>query len=388
MTYHKCLTALLAVLFAAASTLAGLWKSSNYVSVDEGRIHSGDLYITSRNADIEGTVQGDLIVGCQILSITGDVLENFYGAGQIIRIDGDVYGDVLAFAQDISLKGACGSSVRGCAETVYINGEVAGDVLVGGREIIIGPQAVIEGSLYAGCQTLTIEGVIKGMVKAGAEEVEIGGEIRLSSEITTDKLTFREGGRIGDNLTITSREPLDDDFQSHVMGRVIYKKLAVDKDKCPFALIGGLWWLLASLVFAFIFIALFKNHYRENCELFYEKPWTTMLIGLLGLIVAPIAVIISIALVLTIPVGIVLGGVYLILLYIGWIAASILWGTLIMRLFGASEPSLFLSALIGVTVVVLLSMVPFLGCLVSFATVVTGLGFIMMGIRSQLIEGI
>lgn len=385
MKFKSCLLSIIILSVLLTSVQAGLWKKEKYISIEETDTVTSDLYLTAKRADVDGTVKGDIIVGCQLFTLRGQALENLYGAAQVIDITGDVYGDLWAFAQNVTIKGKCGSTVRTAGETVFINSEITGDALAAGREIVIGPKAIINGSLYAACESLVIDGMINGMVKAWAQEIEIGGKIQHSSEVYTEKLKFREGALIGYNLIIHSEKPLEGDFQPYVMGSVKYKKCVHEEKEFP-GFLFNIWCFLAALVFAFISIALFKSHYRNNFDHFYEKPWMTLLVGFLGLIVIPAAAVITIALILTIPIGLVLIGAFLLMLYIGWVMACVLWGSLIMKLLGSNEPSLFLSALIGIILVSILNLIPVIGCLASFVTVIAGMGVLLYGLNNLLFE--
>jgi hypothetical protein len=100
----------------------------------------------------------------------------------------------------------------------------------------------------------------------------------------------------------------------------------------------------------------------------------------LSLIAIPVAAIIALITLIGIPLGLILVGLYAIFLYLSWVIAGILLGRLILQILGTMEPSLILSALIGLFILILVGWIPYLGGFVNLVVILFGLGIILQGL--------
>lgn len=362
---------------------SGTFKGGNFIDISEDKVINNDLYLWCRRADVSGMVENDLIVGCQKLNISGTVTQNLYCAAQTVRIDGEVRGDILGFGQDIELNGRAMSGFRGGCGALQVEGEVFGDIVVGASMVTIGPKAVIEGDLYIGSGELVVEGEIRGKVIGGVQNLTLSGIITEDVRLEVESIVIEPTGKIGGDLIYTSEKPIEAEYRSRVIGDIIFEQ--TDKGHIPwrgFCWVWKIWAFIAALATAFILAAVFRENLRENFEAFSDRPWKSLLIGFLGFIVIPVAGIIALALIITIPLGLILGALYGIFLYLGWVIGGILLGRLALNLLGSAEPSLFLSALSGIVLLSLLSLIPIFGGLVCFISIVAGMSVTLAGIYS------
>lgn len=366
---------LLAGLLAAASADAGKLRQGTNVTLGKERVVTDDLYIASETARIRGTVEGDLAAACRILDLEGSVAENFYGAAQTINLDGEVQGDAWGFAQMINIRAALHSGFRGAGQVVRVDSEVFGDVMVGAADVEIGPEAVIHGTLYVGARRLTLEGEVQGDVKGCVEEATIAGLVTGNVKLSVDELVLRPSARIQGNLVYKSEEPLEEDWSGQVGGNIIFKQLEEKGERSAWPC--RLLLLASTYLFAVLLLVAFRRRCAGGLQRFREQAGSTALVGLLALLATPVAVALALVLVVTIPVALVLAAVYGILLYIGWIAAALFLGDLVLRLAGMKEPSLYLGALVGVVIGMLLAIVPYLGGIVCLVFAVGGMGMIL-----------
>lgn len=393
----------LAVFHPAESALLLKGKS---VILGEGNPIESDLYIFTQTADIARQVQGDVTAFCQWFHQEGAVEDNLFCFAQSITVEGEVGGDVIGFAQDIRLNAPIGGGFRGGCANFKLNERINGDVIIGAGTVFIGEKAVVEGNLYVWGEEVDIAGEIHGKVIGGVKRFYLSGLVTDNVRLDlgdigkikegriaqgwigeTESIIITSSGKIMGDLIYSRSKPIKADLKDRIGGEIIFKqRLAEDEDEDGHALcwIFSVLLLLANLVTAFILIAFFKDRIRGTFEYFSGQPWRTLLIGFLCLIVIPVAAVIAFCLILTIPIGVIMFALYGIFLYIGWVSAGILLGSLIFNLFGNSTPSLFLAALIGLPLLMILGLIPILGYLVSFIAIVAGLGVVLVGIYDVL----
>ena len=90
--------------------------------------------------------------------------------------------------------------------------------------------------------------------------------------------------------------------------------------------------------------------------------------------------IIGFALVVTVPISVILLLVYGPLLYIAWIFGCWLAGEAVLRSLMKRAPSRYLSLPLGVVMISLIGMAPYLGGVISFIVLLNGLGMLTKGI--------
>lgn len=374
------LLASLILLIWISTAHSALFKSDNWVSVEKEHEILGDLYAFGGDVDISGVVKGDLITAAQHIFIDGTVTQNLYAAGQKIRITGEIAHDLWGFAQSIELDGKIDGGFRGACAELLINCPVKGDIIVGAGKVVIAHKAVVQGNLYVGAGELEIKGEVHGEVIGDVQKFKLSGLITGDVDLSVEEIAFEPSGKIDGDFTYKSANPLDSEYKDQITGEITFKK-ADGKHKA----IGFPGWckvlmFLAAIAAAFIIIAFFTGRLRENFDAFTDQPWKTLLIGFLGLIVIPVIIVIAFATLIGIPLSIIIAALYGIFLYLAWVIAGILLGRSIIQLFRVVEPSLLLSALLGIAVLSLLGLIPFAGGLFYFAAVLFGMGIILVGL--------
>jgi len=364
--------------------LGGVMKSGDVVRIDEYKVIERDLYITSRIADISGEVYGDLAVACQRFTLDGKVSQNLYCAGEKIKVAGEVYGDIIGFAKDIEINGKALGGFRGGCQSLIIDGVVDGDVLVGAQWVVIGEGAIIEGDVYIGAGELIVEGEVHGEIRGGVGELIVSGYISDDVVVHTEDIEIEARGRIGGDLVYKNDEMIDIKNRGNVEGDIIFEYF----DEPEFDCFVSSWiWKLILLGMAWvtgiILALIFKSQIPDSFEDIRDKFGKTLLIGLLGLIVIPVVSILAFIPIITIPAGLILLALYLIFMYLGWILVGILIGYFLLQL-KFSGPSVVLSAIIGILILTILALIPFLGGLICFAATIIGLGAVLYGVSQKI----
>ena len=365
----------------AAPGYCGAARGGEYILIDSAKVFEKDLYLACREADVKGVVLGDLISAGQRLTLEGMVSQNLYAAAQTIIIDGEVGGDILGFAQDIIIRGKALSGFRGGGQSLQVRGLVEGDIIYGGGYLVISPGAVVRGNIYTGCGELVVDGEVSGNIKGEIGSLVVGGLVTGEVDAEVETIKFTDNGRIEGDLYYRADEPVKGDFRDRVGGDVVFEQS--EKIETAFCNLGWLWkifLLITALVTGIILALAFKTKIRETFDAVREAPWKTLLAGLIGFIAIPIAAIITIALLITIPVGLTLAGLYLIFLYLGWILGGIFLGVLILDLRNTGSPSLILSALLGIIALSIIAWLPFIGGLVCLIAFILGMGVILRGL--------
>ena len=101
-------------------------------------------------------------------------------------------------------------------------------------------------------------------------------------------------------------------------------------------------------------------------------------VGFITLVVVPVAAAFACILVITIPLVVIAGLLFAVVVYLAKAPVAIFVGELILRRLGSANRSPYLALTIGIPALYLLFAIPFLGKIAWFATTFIGLGAIVL----------
>lgn len=219
---------LLATVLTASSVFAATGRSGGEVIIGPDEVIDDDLYVSGGAIRIDGTVRGDVLA-----------------FGGQLTINGTVEGDVLAGAQTIVINGTIEDDVRMGGQALQLgpNARIGDEVIAGGFSYESTADSLVGGELLLGAYQALLAGTIEGDVSVGTNALEIRGTIggNVAADVGGD-----EGGgpspvqfmpspgvqmpAVPPGLTVTDSARID--------GDVVYTS-NVDADVADGAMIGG-----------------------------------------------------------------------------------------------------------------------------------------------------
>lgn len=353
-----------------------------------GETSLGDLYFGGSLLRLDGQLDGSVVAAARTATITGRVSRNAYLAAQNVDVSGTVSGDLLAACATLSVTGPVHGSVRTLCGAAHVNNRVGQDVLAACEGLNIGPDAEVRGDVIAGCNTLEISGTVRGDVRASAATIIISGIIDGDVDVAVgQRLTLADSARIFGNLRYRADLKLDLGNPDAVFGQTEFiphvkperhrqsrpHRWLVPALFLPFTLLS----LLAALATGFIILAIWRRPLAAALEVCTDRFGRTVGLGAVGFFATPLAALISLAAVITIPAAAIVLVGYLAGIYLAKILAGIFVGRLIFRLFGVGSASLWAAAPVGIAVVYALCAIPVVGWLVWLFAVLIGFGVIV-----------
>ncbi|HVE80988.1 MAG TPA: hypothetical protein VNA68_02515 [Candidatus Dormibacteraeota bacterium] len=349
------------LLVTAVPVSAAVTKGGEVPRVEAGEIVNDDLFIGGESVEIHGTVNGDVYAASsKRLSISGTVNGDVIAvAGETLEITGTVKGSVRTISSVLNLTGASvGNSLSAFAESMTLDK----DSSVAGGLIFAGSDAAIRAKVGRG---------ITGAAGAVSLDNEVGRDVRLSAS----ELTLNSGTKINGNLTYDSEKDLIRNQGAVVTAGV----KRVEREKKEQQPVGGPNWTM--IVWGFVSMALvglalirfMPTAAPGIAGAISNRPWAALGFGFLALIsILPACFILLFSL-----VGIPLG----ILLFVGFMVAAYLSTVFVALAFGGAiaartqrPASNYAYFLIGLTLLTILGIIPFIGGWVKFATALLGLG--------------
>ncbi|MCB2199152.1 hypothetical protein KQI63_07080 [bacterium] len=371
----------LAILLAAAPASAGLVTTSETTDIRADEVISDNLIALGRSTMIRGTIEGDLISAGRNIDVSGSVLDNIVAAAQHIRISGPVGSDVLGFSQFLTIEDTVFSDVRGACQDFVLRGHVHGDLVMAGQSVNLQNGSIVGNDLYAAGASVNIGGMIYGKALVGCETLTIEGVVEGDAEVWAENIRFIGDGRVAGNLVWHGESSPAASWANYVGGTISHdpmewkEKTGKTDSKWP----GRFFSLLTALVSGVVLIGFFRPLLEKGLAAFADRPWVRLGVGALGVIVQPIAAVILMVLVLTLPVGLIVLGLYPMFLYMAWILFALVGGTLLFSLLQKGKMNLWLGGLLGIVVLWALALIPG-GGLICFVASLFGFGILLHGL--------
>lgn len=338
------------------------FQSGNTVTVPVQETVQGMLWAGARNIDIAGTVNGDVFCGGMDINISGTVNGDVLCAGQNVHVSGTVNGDIRLAGQSVSLSGKVTGSGTIAAQTVAIDqsGSVGRDLSVAGTD-------------------MTVNGGVARDLAAAAATMTVGSQVGRNVTANVDTLHLSSGAIVDGNLTYTSRNTASIDHGAKVAG--VTKRL--EPQARPhrthffgYALLFGLFWLVAMLIVALVLILLVPRLFKSVTQSAVDRPWHAVLVGLIANLVFPVVFIALLITVLGIPLALLLLLMWSLIVIFGSFFFSFFIGRLILR----NRGNVIWMMLLGTLIVTVVGMIPFVGFLVFLASLWWGTGMILMNL--------
>jgi len=132
---------------------------------------------------VQGTVNGDVIAAASTVTVNGHVTGDVMTAGNTVLVSGPVDGSVRAAGSTLTVFSLVGGDLLAAGSNVTLNspGAVARDVLAAGA--VINLQAPVGGDVKASGGTLTIGSTVGGSVTAEVTDLVFGSGAEVAGPI-------------------------------------------------------------------------------------------------------------------------------------------------------------------------------------------------------------
>ncbi len=316
-------------------------KTENNIYAEEEINISEDIdatsFIAGNNVEVSSSVNGlSFVAGNNIeISNTQDYL---FAAGNIITLDKVTSKDTFIAGSNIRVKE---SNIR--------------DLYAAGASVKV--DSNIERNVYIGGEKVTINGVIGGNAKIEATTIVIGKDTVINGT-----LSYPQNA----NITIANEASIEmtKTYEAtNVEVKVPWKNLILEKITSYLSL------LLIALLMIFLDKHILKAIKGEKKDLLSALKNAGK--GFIILVMSPVIILISMITIIGLPLGIIMALVYGIAIYLSMIPTSIFVGNWIFKKKFNND---YLLVTISLLIVYIMHLLPIIGGLVSFVSLILGLG--------------
>lgn len=344
----------------ATITQAQTFRSGDNVTVPAGKTVDNTLFVAGRTLDIAGNVNGDL-----------------FCAGENVTVSGRVQGDVMCAAQNVTVTGDVTGDVRLAGQSVTLGAAVAGNATIAAQSFVQQGRSNVGGDLSIGSNDVALNGRVGRDVAAGATTVTIAGPVGRNIQAEVNKLQLDSGARVRGNITYTSSNTLNRAQGAVVEGSITRQTPSKEKKAAPAPLFGWLFALylyLATILVALILALLLPGLFERAVAATNGRKGRAFLIGLISSIVVPIILSVIMLTVIGIPLALLAGLFWLLLVILASFVAAYMLGRRIL----SKSQSPVLVMLVGSAIFFLISLIPIVGWILWLVGTWFGLGALLM----------
>ena len=356
------------------------------ISISENQ--PDDIYLAGETIRINAIIDGDVVA-----------------AGRKITVIDSVQEDLIAAGADINVRGPVKDDIRAVGARLIIDTEIGDDVILAGGEVTITENAVIYGNLINFSGNVEMNGEVKGMLKSysgefvlngkvGEEAQLFGGKIFIDGEISGVSKMAAEEIDIGNNARFLSdveywSQDSEIDFKNSLINaQATYNEnLKPDEEYLSwkawkgFGLVAFGFWVF-YVISAFLILVLlnwaFNDFFTETVINLDKELLTRFIYGLIYLLGMPLLILFTFILIIGIPIGLFLLSVYIFSMLFGHLVAALLIAHYLNKDRNWNFWTIVLVSL-GVAIVLrLLTLIPFLGGLVSIVVIAIAYGLFFL----------
>ena len=352
---------------------------------------------SGQNIIVSETIKGNFFAAGNLIMIEGTINGDVFVAGSSITIKGTVNGDVFAAGSSVEVLGTIKGNLRAVGSDIRVLGKVDRNILAAAANLIVDQGAVVGGNITCAGSTLLLQGSVGSEVNAAAQNItidsSIGGDVnlRLDTKNKKGQLSVLDNAKISGNLNYKALSQAEIKPGAKISGKINYTPLSVPKNqqkvKTAFQRFG--WFvrgfgLLSLFLAGLVLIYLLPKTTERIYQMMKGKGWSDLGIGLIGFIVVPVAGVLLLFTVIAIPLVLMSWALFMIALYFSKAMVAIAVGKWLAERFNWKLHSI-LHLLLGLVIVFLVSLVPFVGALVIWLAVLWAFGALLR-IKLQIIK--
>ena len=366
------LVLMLILLFATPAMAADLRSSSDTVIISSGDVIDDDLYIAASSIAINGIVNGDVM-----------------SLGSTITVTGKINGSLIAIGSTINIGGEITESVRVAGSSVTVTGTIGGDLVTAVSDLDIEKGAIINRDLVFAGSKIDIDAPISEEITGWATRVTIRDIIGGDVEIGVDRLTVASTAEIKGDLVYYSDNQATVESGARIDGTTTHEPMKHRMPDFPiihnFRIWAAVIGFFMALIPGIIIILIAPRRAKAVADAIKTKPLLSLGWGALILIATPIAILILCVTIIGIPLGIIGGIFYLLVIFLSQIAFGLFIGYWILSYARnvESKGMLILAFLLGFILLTLVKLIPFVGPFIWVVTTIFGIGAMVISNKTM-----
>ncbi len=327
-------------------------------------------------------IEGPYIKAGDNITISGTINGDAYVAGGVVTIDGEINGDLLVGGGVVTIKGKVENDVRAAGGMITIDGKVGRNVTALGGTVTFGSDTDIDGDVVVAGGTFAHLGNIDGKALIYSSDTTLGGRVGRDITVTAEKVSVLKTALLDGNLNYTADKEASVSAEARIVGAVKRTALTQVGSSVRKGLSGvrfgvNLLSYLSMLLLGLILLRVAPRQTTAVAKLIGEQPWKSMGFGFLGLVLAPVAIVILMISVVGVPLAAILTGAYILIISTSSLFTGLFVGQKVFDLINLKENTYAMLA-VGLLLLQPLLALPTVGGLVRFFSVLVASGAVVV----------
>ncbi|HEU5375609.1 MAG TPA: hypothetical protein VFV38_09235 [Ktedonobacteraceae bacterium] len=250
---------------------------------------------------------------------------------------------------------------------------------VSGGSLVVNEREVECGDLTIFGSTLDVKGQVRGNILAFGSNINITGSVDGDVNLYGGTLTMLNGSRMHGDINLfggNERQESGGQLDGAIHDRSQRISLWLPGVGTEFAF--PFWSIVTWAILGLVLISLFPEHMMFVRTTVASKTRRSLFLGLLSLLLAPVVLIILTALIISIPLAILIAIGLIVAWAFGTVAIGWLVGEYIMRAIAPRHNTRLAQVTVGLTALVLVGSLPYIGWIVSVGAGLLGLGAVFL----------
>lgn len=336
-------------------------RTGENIQTTQEKVIDETLYAFGTTINISSEVNGDVIC-----------------AGQNINISGKINGDIICAGQNINISGQVDGDIRLAAQTITVTGQIDGNASILTQTLVTQSEGEITGDLSVAAELVTIGGPVGRDVAVSASNLVIANTVGRNVKANVEYLELLFNANVEGNIEYTSNNEIKQSPDAVVSGEIT--RTEPESRQAGRGTIFGIaiaWFIYLFLAMLFTSMAialLFPSVLQSTTDRIMKSPWRALLVGLTASLVVPVLLIVIGLTIIGLPLMILLGFIWLVVIMLSGPFTAYYIGRLIFT----NNRSVLLTMFVGSVVLLALYFIPFVGFLALIGAYWLGTGMIIL----------
>lgn len=338
--------------------------------------------VGQENVTLEGSYSDVQFLAGRSVTIKANVTDDVFAAGRDVTFDNATVRNAIVAGYDVEQRGGRAADMIVAGANVTVGGVVEDDLVAAGRSLRVASGGEIGGDVRAAGETIEVEGRIGGSLRAAARRITISGDVDGKVDLVAERIVIGPNARIaGDLIYRSAAEPEIADGAT-IGGEIRRVEIEVpDLRSIGLAIVGiGIFiavsWTIATLLLVAVVQLAFPGFMADAVTGLRDHPWSNLGRGIAILFVGLAVAGLLFASIVGVPLGGALMIAIALMVLLGTVTIGYFIGLFIRRR-GPHEVGRAGRvgwAVLGVVILGLVTLVPFVGGIVAGLAVAAGFG--------------
>ena len=330
------------------------------------------LFITNVKAD---DYENEMFIYEDNVPINSDITSASLIIGENIDVNSKIEGVGLLFGNNVVLDSSIDYFAT-VGSNITFNGIVK-DGLILGDSVVLNESSSVGRDITIFANSVSISGSISRNVRIYAKEVSIkDAQIAGNVSISADNINVDSNAQIIGELSYNEDAIIDISNVASIGNTTTFVREINDTNSFVETLKNKAISMINILV-VFALSLYFAPKLFSKIELKKKDIIKNIGIGFIFLLLVPLITLMLIVTVFGLSLGIILIALYLLLIYFSTIVTGYLVGNLIWDKFIKKEKLPYLMGVMGIIIIYIFKIIPIVGTLVSFISILIGVGTII-----------